>query len=402
MNIAPPLPRDPRGAARSVAVDLHAVAGAERDPQAAWRALGRAAGEEHGLIWSTLQDGHWIATNAEMVEQIYRDNERFSNIVLNVPAERFDLKLLPIQLDGAQHRKVRALIEPAFRPAMVQAFSIPARRLAVELVEGLQPKGGCEFVSDFALILPLSVFLWIVDLPLEDRPMLQRWVHTCTRGTMEQAQQAFGNLVEYVDTSIRKRAADLGDDLLSTVITAKVDGRPLTHEEQLGTGMLLMLAGLDTVAAMMSFVMKYLAGHSEARRWIIANPTQISVATEELMRRHGVANNTRTATCDVQLGGVTIHKGEHVLLPNCVHGMDEALFPSPETVDFNRELTRTATFGFGPHRCAGANLARMEMRIMLQEWLARIPEFELDPSRPVRQQTAAVNGILDLPLRWGA
>lgn len=317
-----------------------------------------------------------------------------------MPPDRYALKLLPISLDGEMHRLFRRLIEPAFSPTAVQGYAAKARQLAIDLIEGFYADGRCEFVVDFALVMPLSVFLWLADLPLEDRPLLQRWVHASTRGTLEEGRAALGHMVAYVEVHLRARRAHPGDDLLSRVILAKVDGRPLTHEEVLGTSLLLMFAGLDTVAAMMAFVMHHLARRPETRRWIIDNPTQISIAAEELMRRHGVANNVRTATTDVNLDGVTIHQGEHVLLPNCIHGLDERLFPNAASVDFSRKPGQTATFGFGPHRCAGMNLARMEMRILLQEWLSRIPDFEVDPALPVVQQTSQVNGLLQLPLRW--
>ena len=396
MNSTVALPQEQVPADRIVDVDMLAVPGGAQDAQKAWRALG----SKYGLIWTPRQKGHWIATNGAVVEQIYRSPDLFSSSVPNLPPEPLPFKFRPLQLDGHEHRVFRAIIDPALRPAAVQSYAVRARKLAIDLIEGFWPTGECEFVADFALVMPLSVFLWMVDLPMEDRAMLQRWVHAATRGKTRQAiEDAHISMFGYESQRLAESRAKPGDDIVSQVIRAEVDGRPLSEEEQLGTSVLLMAAGLDTVAAMMSFVMHYLARHPAVRRWIMENPSQVSVATEELMRRHGVANNTRTATQDVEIDGVMVHKGEHVLLPNCVHGLDENLFPNPEEIDFTRKPGLTGTFGFGPHRCAGANLARMEMRILLQEWLSRIPDFEVDPKYPVIHQTAQVNGIEMLPLR---
>lgn len=126
----------------------------------------------------------------------------------------------------------------------------------------------------------------------------------------------------------------------------------------------------------------------------------LSFAVEELIRRHGVANNVRTAAQDIELDGVAVRAGEIVVIPNCLHGLDDDQFPEACSVDFGRALGQTATFGWGPHRCAGANLARLEMRILLEEWLARVPDFGIDPDQPVVQQTGTVNSVLQLPLRW--
>jgi cytochrome P450 len=290
---------------------------------------------------------------------------------------------------------------PAFHPAAVRGYAVQARALAIELIEGFYDAGRCDFVGEFSLVMPLSIFMSIVDLPVADRVSLHDLVRRSSRSPTQEARTAaFQQIADYLETWIERRRATPGDDLLSKIIHAELDGRPLSRQEVLGAAILLLFAGLDTVAAMMAFVMRHLAEHPPLRAWLIANPDKIASAVEELMRRHGVANNVRTATIDVELDGVTLRRGDYIVVPNCLHGLDERQFPHALDVDFSRQPGQTGTFGWGPHHCAGANLARVEMRVLLEEWLARIPDFEVDPDAPVLEQTGTVNGVLQLPLRW--
>jgi len=382
---------------RVVDVNIFDLPGGREDPHEAWLALRRFG----KLIWTPQNGGHWIVTDGAMIESVYRRAEIFSNAEVGLPPGKFLLPLLPIQLDGADHARFRALIEPAFRPTAVARRGVEARALAASLAAELAPRGACEFVSEFAMIMPLSIFLSIVDLPVEDRVTLHGMTRRASRSpTQELRGAAFMEIVAYLESWIERRRVDPGPDLLSGIIHARIDDEPLTHQQVLGTAILLLFAGLDTVAAMMAFVIRHLATHPDDRRWIIANPSKISFAAEELMRRHGVANNVRTVVRPVELDGVALRPGDIINVPNSLHGLDDSQFERSAEVDFERPLTNTGTFGWGPHRCAGANLARLEMRIMLEEWLRQIPEFEIDPEQEVLLQTGTSNSVLQLPLRW--
>jgi len=146
----------------------------------------------------------------------------------------------------------------------------------------------------------------------------------------------------------------------------------------------------------------FLAEHPEHRRWLLDNPdrTRTAFAIEEIMRRHGVANNMRTALHDMELDGTLVRAGDLIMVASALHGLDPREFDHPDEVDFSRASKTPATFGAGPHRCPGASLARLEMRILVEEWLSRIPDFWVDPDEPVIQRSGGVNGILRLPLRW--
>jgi cytochrome P450 len=273
----------------------------------------------------------------------------------------------------------------------------------VEIIERVKLDGRCEFVGDYALVLPLVIFLSMVDLPLDDREELHGYTRVMTHeADLAKRHQAFQAMIDYLNRKIAERKARPGSDLLSQVVDAEIFGRPATHEEVLGTSILLLFGGLDTVASMMAFVMRFLAENPEHRRSIRDNPGRIAFAIEEIMRRYGVANNMRTAIDDVELTGTTVRAGEHVMLVSCLHGLDAREYDRPLVVDFERAPKKPATFGAGAHRCPGASLARMEMRIMVELWLRHIPDFEVDPDQIVVERSGGVNGIMRLPLRWPA
>ena len=356
----------------------------ENGVQEAWLRLG----DGREIVWTPQNGGHWIATSAATVTQLFRDTDNFSNREIAVPPGSFLIPALPIQADGAAHAAYRAIIEPGFRPAALEAYSERARALTIEIIDALLPAGRCEFVTDYTLVLPLVIFLAMVDLPLSDRAELHGYTRVMTHeADLQKRQAAFAAVTNYLERKIAERRAAPGTDLLSHVIHAQVFGRPLTEQEVLGTCSLLLFGGLDTVASMMAFVMRFLADHPSHRQWIIDNPSKSSFAIEEIMRRHGVANVMRTAIADVEIGGTVVRAGQHVMAPSSLHGLDPREFDRPLEVDFARKAKFTGTFGAGPHRCPGASLARMEMRIMVEEWLRRIPDFEVDPDRPIIQRS---------------
>lgn len=382
---------------RVVDIDMYDLPGAGEDVQLAWRRLQ----EKHDLVWTPHHGGHWIATGGHVIEMCFRRKDILSNREIGIPPGSMLIPMLPIQKDGEAHKAYRSIIEPAFRPSEVQNYAVGARDLTIRLIEGFRGRGSCEFISEYALILPLNIFLTMVDLPQEDREYLHGHAEVMTRTSDIGARHAaFGAIIAYLQRWNQRRREIPGGDLLSKVVHSQPFGQPATEEEVLGMGALLLFGGLDTVSSMMGFVMRFLATHPDHRRWIIDHPERLPFAIEEIMRRHGVANNLRTASENIEIDGVTVREGEHILVATCLHGLDAREFDNPLEVDFDRPAKWTATFGTGPHRCPGANLARTEIGILVEEWLARMPDFEIDPDRPLVQRSGGVNGILQLPLRW--
>jgi cytochrome P450 len=174
------------------------------------------------------------------------------------------------------------------------------------------------------------------------------------------------------------------------------------RQEALGLASGLLGGGLDTVAATMGWIALFLAGNPAHRRELAANPKKIPKAIDELMRRYSIANIARVVKEDMEYLGASLKSGEQILMASCIHGLDERSFEAPTEVRFDRrDAYKHSTLSHGIHRCVGAPLASQELKIFLEEWLARIPEFSTDSEDPPVMATGIVHGLTRLTLRWG-
>ena len=352
-------------------------------------------------FWTPRNSGHWIVTHADQMDRVLGDAEFFSSRQLGVPKREGGMQLIPLTVDPPDHTKYRNLLAPALSPKAVKYLGEGARALAIELIEGFRAKGECEFITDFAQHLPIAIFMSLVDLPEEDRSLLTGWADAAIRGDdPEKSMQAHMGLAGYGMQKVMERRANPGSDLISTIATAEVEGRLLTDEELLGMIMLLLLAGLDTVASMLGFFARFLALNPDRRQELIDDPSLIPNATEELLRRYPIAILGREVVKDCELDGVRMKTGDMVIVPTPLYGLDEQRFPNPAEVDFHRPKPIHGTFGTGIHRCMGSMLARTELRIFLEEWLKRIPDFQIRPGADVKVAARSVATITSLPLVW--
>jgi cytochrome P450 len=376
--------------------DLFHPPGANQDVHAAWVALQ----DGPPIVWTPRNGGHWIGTRAADLMEMQTNWELFSYASINIP--RNPTPSLPLESDPPLHTALRAIISPLFTPDTLSRVERLARELTITLIEGLKPRGYCEFKSEFALHLPIVVFLRLVDLPLEGREHLLRLVEKRVRSAVaEERNAAKAGLLEYMRDAIAERRANPGQDFISRILHAQVQGRPLNDFEAQNVLATLLSGGLDTVASMMGFVMAYLAQHPDQRDRLAKDRALIPRAVDELIRRHGLANTARLITRDVVFKGVSLKKGEQIIVPSALIGLDPALFADPLNVDFDRpNVARHGTFGNGIHRCPGANLARLEIRVVLEEWLTRMPEFNIDPLKPIVMASGLVSTLAKLHLAW--
>jgi cytochrome P450 len=386
---------DPR---RVVDFDYLAPPGHEVDVHRAWQAL-HAPGVPD-IVWTPRYGGHWIATRAADIDAMQLDAGRFSMSSVTIPASQQQFRVVPLEMDPPEHTPFRALLSPRFGPRPVSDLEGSVRALAIELIEGFVQQGRCEFVEAFAKRLPIVVFLRLVDLPLEDRDTLLEMTEASVRGDAASRNWAAQALQQYIGQWIVARRANPGADLISAVVNAKVNGRDYTPEETFGMMVNVIFGGLDTVAASIGFLTRHLAEQPGLRRQLAADRSLIPVAIEEFLRRFGIPNTARVITHDFDYGGVSFKAGEQIMLPKTLHGLDERRYADPLTVDLARPASRHAAFGDGPHRCPGAGLARMELRVFLEEWLQRVPEFGIEPGKQPVTSSGQVNGMMSLPLAW--
>ncbi|CAB3722352.1 cytochrome P450 [Paraburkholderia rhynchosiae] len=352
------------------------------------------------IFWTPRNGGHWIATRGDDIYQIFKDYENFSSKQLTVPLVEH-APLPPIFFDPPVHTNYRALIAPAFMPQAISKLEEKAREMAIELIEGFYQKGEVEFVSGFAQHLPIGIFMNMVALPAEDRDYLLGLADQMVRpDSSERKLAALGAIFEYLGVKIAERRANPGDDLISRIVQSRIDGRALTDQELKGLCGLVLIGGLDTVASAMGFIANFLAKSPAHRKELIEHPELTQKAVDELLRRFPVVNQGRRITHDFEYKGVQMKEGDMIIIPTTLHGLDDRKFNDPLTVDFSRPTPIHSTFGNGAHRCPGSFLARVELKVFLQEWLKRIPDFRVKAGEKAGVH-GGVNGTLyHLPLEW--
>lgn len=379
--------------------DFYNVPGDKTDPNAAWTAL--QAGPR--IFYTPRNGGHWVVTRGEDVATCLRDYTRFSSNPSSIPREFTPPIVPPLSIDPPDHRAYRNMLALTFSPRNVAKMEAEIRALTVELIEGFRARGECEFTGEFAFHMPIQVFMRLTNLPDTDRAMLLGLTEDRMRNADFQAGLAASmKLQSYIADIVQQRRAQPGDDLLSHIATATIErdgGRQLTMDELAPMGLLLLLAGLDTVASTLGLIASFLTRNPAYTQILLNDRTLIPGAIEELVRSHGVPNLARRVIADMEYQGIFMKGDDMVLVPVHLHGQDPEQFDTPAHIDFLRQKPH-AGFGVGEHRCVGSHLARLELRIFLEEWLDRIGEFTLAPGKQPVYASGAVLSVLNLPLVW--
>jgi cytochrome P450 len=310
--------------------------------------------------------------------------------------------IIPLEIEPPHHRKYRAIVDPLVSPKRVVELELSIRKLANELIDQFIDKGECEFAKDFGRPLPVGVFLDIMSLPRSMMDEFVRWAMGLLHAQDHQvAQQVMGEVTQYLNAVIKDKAAHPDGGAVSAIVHGKPGGEPMSGREIFGFVFFLFIAGLDTVFATLNNIFVWLAENPERRQEIIDTPDNINNVIEELLRVFSVTFSGRTLTQDYEIRGVKMMKGDRVtsILPSC--NFDPDIFPNPTEVNFHRPRKPTLAFAGGAHSCMGAHLARMEVKVCLQEFLRRIPNFGLKAGTKIEYWPGAVIGPKLVPLSWG-
>lgn len=390
-------------------VDAYALDGLEEGFHEAWKRVQQP--DTPPLIWTPLIGGHWIATRGALIDEIYRSPDRFSSRVIWVPREAGEAyEMVPTKMDPPEHTPYRKAIDKGLNLAQIRKIEGDIRAVAIELIDGFAAKGGCDFARDFAGVFPVKVFLALAGLPMEDAPMLNALAQEMTRPSGDTPQEqgralqaANKGFFDYVAPIIDARRGGDGTDLITMMVNSEIDGAPMPEDKMLGLVSLLLLGGLDTVVNLLSFMMIYLARHPETVEEMRCDPIKLQRGVEEMFRRFAVVSDARYVVADMEFHGTHLKAGDLILLPTALHGLDDSLHENPMQVDLSRRnVAAHSTFAQGPHRCAGMHLARMEVLVMLQEWLARIPRFALMEGAAPIYHSGIVAAVDNIPLTWKA
>jgi len=346
--------------------------------------------------------GAYFPSRYDDVRAIAYDTEHFSSRRVIVRDTRAPLiPAPPITSDPPEHRPAKQVLLPAFTPEAIDRHEPRTRAICRELLEQIAGKGRCDGAIDYAQEIPVRVIAQMLGVPEQDGNLFRKWIKEILEiGITDPAilMRATGEMQSYFAEKIAARRASQGDDLIGYLVNARIEGRPLADDHINGTLRLLLIAGIDTTWSAIGSCLWHLAQRAEDRRRLTAEPSLMTSAVEEFLRAYAPVTMAREVVGETQIGGCTFKPGHMVLLSFPAANRDPAVFPDADRVVIDRTQNRHAAFGLGIHRCVGSNLARMEIRVALSEWLVRIPEFRLDRYLPVTWSEGTVRGPRSLPL----
>ena len=363
--------------------------------------------EQCPVARSALNQSPVIGKHEDVIFAL-RHPEIFSSEVDLQMALGTERPMIPQQIDPPAQTRYRRLLDPLFSRKRMLKIESNVRASANALIDRFVDTGECDLGDAFSIPLPCNAFLSLMGLPekdldtfLELKDGIIRPQETVEPEKAQDHRVASGKgIYAYFEKVIDERKAKPSSDLMGYLVSAKIDGQQLTRNEILDICFLLLLAGLDTVTATIGCNIAYFAQNPEQRRRIVEDPSKIPGAVEELLRwETPVTGVPRLVVEDVTLSGVEIKKGELAFLLVGASNTDESAFPDPEKVDFDRERNIHVAFGAGPHRCLGSHLARMELRVAMEEWHRRIPDYEIKPGETPRY-SPGIREVRYLPLVW--
>jgi len=375
------------------------------DPFPIWDELRRTCPVAH----SDRYGGVWLPTRHDDVRAIAYDTEHFTsrNVIVNegrpiAPAPRGVAP--PISSDPPFHQGARRLLLPAFAPQAIDALEASTREYCQSLVDGLQGRPVVDAAADYAQHIPVRVIANMLGLPQEDAELFRTFVTHVIEGvslSVEQRVGGFVDLFDYLKAQIDDHIATPRDDLISFLLDAELEGVPLDADHVIGTIALLLIAGIDTTWSAIGASIFHLASTPSDRERLVAEPELLPVAMEELLRAYAPVTMARLVKHDFDFDGHTMKADEWVLLPFPAANRDPEQFEQADDVVIDREVNRHAAFGLGIHRCVGSHLARMELRVALEVWLAAFPAFHLADPEAVRWSGGQVRGPRTLPIAIG-
>jgi cytochrome P450 len=383
------------------------------DPYGIWDELREACPMAHTDRWG----GSWLPTRYADVYAIAHDIEKFPSgngisvvpmidipsdgSAPVVPAPVLTSGVPPISADPPLHTWTRRLVLPTMSPARVDEYEVFTRELCRRLVDDVVARGEGDVAAEYAQQIPVRVIGHILGVPESMAGTFTEWVRDVLEFAHDPERRRRGivGIIQYLQQAIAEREAEPTDDFISELLNSEHDGEPITKDVVMGMCALLLIAGIDTPWSSIGSTMWHLATHPDDRRRLIAEPDLMPTAIEEFLRAYAPVTMARRLIEDTEYNGCPIKAGERVLMNFPGANRDPEVFPDADKVILDRQQNRHLAFGAGIHRCAGSNLARMELRVAVEEWLERIPEYELVDPALVTWAGGQVRGPRLVPVR---
>ena len=374
------------------------------DPFPIWEELREKCPVAH----SDRYGGVWLPTRFEDVSDVAYDTERFTSRSVVVSEFRPPLELAPegiappISSDPPFHKEARRVLLPVFAPQAIDKLEPSTRAYCRELIAAQEGKDVVDAAQDYAQHIPVRVIANMLGLPLEDADLFRGFVNHVLEGValpMEQRAAGMINLFGYLRGHIEQHIENPRDDLISLLLDTEMNGEKLDPFHVGRTIGLLLIAGIDTTWSAIGASIWHLAKTPSDRERVVNEPELLPVAMEELLRAYAPVTMARLVKEDMEYKGCPMKAGDWVLLPFPAANRDPDAFERADEVVIDRAENRHAAFGLGVHRCAGSFLARMELRVALEEWLSAYPVFELADPAAVRWSGGQVRGPRQLPVR---
>jgi cytochrome P450 len=361
------------------------------DPFRIWDTLRQSCPIAHTSRWG----GSWLPTTYEDVTNIARDIETFpsgggiavipptTNDPNAGPPQLLPYGVPPISADPPLHTWTRRLILPWMSPQKSASYEPMTRELCDRLIDGFIESGRADLAADYAQQIPVRVIAHILGVPTDMSDTFTGWVRDVLEFAYdaERRQRGTMGVIQFFIDALAERRENPGDDLISELLHTRIDGEPIEDSIIIGMCALMLIAGVDTTWSAIGSSIWHLASHPADRRRLVAEPDLMPTAIEEFLRAYSPVTMARRLLEDVEYKGCPMKAGERVLMNFPGANRDPEVFDRPDEVILDRAINRHVAFGAGIHRCAGSNLARMELRVSIETWLARLPEFELlDPA----------------------